>query len=167
MPLFTIETALSIIDYRKSLYTAAFMRNKLSFLTLAAIAMVAAVVVGGGEMDIKRVALMWLFFFAFFLVISGMRVEMKFSKTARLDPTVVMPVILEFMDDRIKVINKSPRIENEVIYDDLYEVLESKSFYFFYFNVRNGSPVKKSDVENKEEFTAFLKEKFGRRYRKI
>ena len=167
MPLFVIETALSIIDYRKSLYVASFLRSKLSYLTLAALALIPAVLIGGGEAGLKKVFFMWIFFVALFLVICGMRLEMKFSKIARSDRTVTMPVRLEFMDDRIKVINKTPYIENEVIYDDLYEVLESKDFYFFYFTVRNGSPVKKADVENKEEFTAFLKKTFGRRYRKI
>ena len=167
MPLFVIETALSIIDYRKSLYVAAFQRSKLSYITLAAIALIPAVLIGRGEAGVKNVIFMWLFFMALFLVICGMRIEMKFSKIARTDRTVTMPVILEFMEDHIKVINKSPRIENEVVYDDLYEVLESKDFYFFYFTTRNGSPVKKTDVENREEFTAFLKKTFGRRYRKI
>lgn len=167
MPLFIIETALSIIDYRKSLYAVAFLRSKISYITLAALSLIPAVLISGGEAGIKSVIQMWIFFMVLFLVICGMRIEMKFSRLARTDKTIVMPVRLEFMEDRIKVINKKPHIENEVVYDDLYEVLESKSFYFFYFTTRNGSPVKKSDVENKEEFTAFLKEKFGRRYRKI
>ena len=167
MPLFIIETALSIIDYRKSLYTAAFLRSKIAYITLAALALIPAVLISGGEAGVKNVIFMWIFFVVLFLVLCGMRIEMKFAKLARTDPTIVMPVRLEFMEDRIKVINKKPHIENEVIYDDLYEVLESKSFYFFYFTNRNGSPVRKIDVENKEEFTAFLKKKFGRRYRKI
>ena len=167
MPLFIIETALSIIDYRKSLYAAAFLRSKIAYLTLAALALIPAVAIGGGEDGVVKVFMSWVFFMVLFLVFCGMRIEMKFSRVARSDRTLLMPVRLEFMEDRIKVINKSPRIEKEVMYEELYEVLESKSFYFFYFTNRNGSPVRKADVENKEEFTAFLKEKFGRRYRKI
>ena len=55
----------------------------------------------------------------------------------------------------------------KIAYNQFYELIESKKSYLFYLDEKYVSCVKKSEISNLEEFSAFLKKAFGCKYRKI
>lgn len=166
--LFVIRTTLNKNDFREYLYISTFLRNKKVFAILYGVCVILAIISNWilHNLTVQSVIVRSLIVFGILVVLLCAGIEVKsrrFAKNTGIDENGENS-ILRFYKDHMEVGIKA---SGDISYDQFYELLESKKYYLFYFNEKFASFVKKSEVQNEEDFSKFLKDVFGDKYRKI
>lgn len=170
-PNIIIHTTMSKEDYRKFLYIATFRRNKFIIPFLGLISLVAGLIVSfeSGYLNFTKLIISWIALFALAIAVAIFKVERRNAQRIKTDKTGVFDSMntLKFYQDRMVMENKELKSTGELKYSQFYALLESKDYFIFYITVNQASLVRKKDVENPDGFRAFLKEKFGSKYKRI
>lgn len=170
-PEIIINTTMSKEDYRKFLYIATFMKNKLTIPLLGLIALIAGLIISfeGNHLNFVKLIISWIVLFALAIAVVLLKVERRNAKRIKTDKTGSFDSIntLKFYEDRLVFENKELKSTGELKYSQFYALLESKEYFIFYLTVNQASLVRKKDVENLDAFREFLADKFGDKYKKI
>lgn len=168
-PIYLIETTMEKEDYRKFLYTATFLRNKLVIPLIALISLVGSVVISAGEpwRKLWTVLLLWGVLFVLSVAVICLRVEAKNKQRIKTDRTAAFgsKAILKFFADSLTMEQPAFASVGTMGYDQFFELLESKDYYIFYLNANQATLIRKKDVADKEGFEKFIREKFAGRYK--
>ena len=70
----------------------------------------------------------------------------------------------EFYEDRMIAKNKFSK--EDIFYSALYKVYETKGYFYFYVNKKSVLIIKKDNAKGNIKFSAFIKEKVNKKYRK-
>ena len=170
-PNIIIHTTMAKEDYRKFLYIATFRRNKLALPLVGLIALLGALIVSfeDGYLNPTALIISWIGFFALAIAAVVFKVERRNAQRIKTDQTGAFDSIntLKFYDDRLVMENQQLKSTGELKYNQFYGLLESKDYFIFYITVNQASLVRKKDVENPDGFRAFLRERFGSRFKRI
>lgn len=168
-PIYLIKTTMEREDYRKFLYTATFLRNKLILPIIALISLVGSLLISAGEpwRSVLAVVLLWVVLFVLSLVAICLRVELRNKQRIKTDRTAVFgsTAILKFYPDCLVIEQPAFDSVGRADYQQFYELLESKDYYIFYLNANQATLIRKKDVADQLGFEKLLREKFAGRYK--
>ncbi len=170
-PRFIIKTTMEKKDYRKFLYFSTFKKNKTSIPLLGLIALLAGIMISwdNGSINFTRLVISWIGLFALAIAFAVIKVEIRVAQRVKTDKTGTFGSIstLKFFDDKIVMENQALKATSQLKYIHFYALVESKDYFIFYINMNQASLVRKQDIENLDEFKAFIAEKFRNRYKSI
>ncbi len=168
-PIFQIETTMDKEDYRKFLYTATFLRNKLILPLVALTSLVGSIVISLGEpwWSPWSVILLWVALFILSIAVICLQVESRNKRRIKTDRTDTFgsKAILQFYAESVTIEQPSLASVGTLGYGQFYEVLQSKDYYIFYLNANQATLIRKKDVSDIVGFEKFLREKFVGRYK--
>lgn len=168
---FVIRTKMEEKDYRKFLYIATFLRNKLVIPFILGISALVALSESffSKQFDVKRFFLMLALFFIVALLAVAFKVERINKKRRATDKTGAFNKYtnMTFYEDKLIVENEAFKSKAELKYNQFYRLLETKAYFIFYYNYNQASLVRKEDMENVYEFKEFIKGKFLGKYSEI
>lgn len=138
---------------------------------IALIALTGSLLVNANDFRFNwiAVAISWPIFFAIAMGAVCFNVERKNRKRVKTDQTGTFDsqTMLEFYDDSVVVENNEVGYSDELAFTQFHSLLESKDYFIFYITATQAALIRKQDVETLDEFTAFLKTSFGKKYRHI
>lgn len=158
-------------DYKKFLYIATFRRNKLLIPFMIALSVIGSLAIGFDSYGFS-----WLRFMLSFVIMTPFifgiiifQVERRNAKRVKTDQTGSFDSIskLTFYEDKMTLEVEAFKSSGEVQYAQFYGVRESKDYFIFYLNVNQASLIRKIDVEELEEFKAFIMDKLKEKYKRI
>lgn len=168
---YTIKTTMEKEDYRKFLYLATFLRNKMVIPMIAGISLAGSLLI---QWDINRlnwiaIIISWIFLFAFAIGAVCFKVERKNKQRIASDQTGTFGSlnVLKFYEDKVVMENESMKSTGELKYTQFFSVLESKDYFIFYFTANQASLIRKKDVNTLGDFKQFLMEVFHDKYKRI
>lgn len=170
-PKIVINTSMSKEDYRKFLYIATFLRNKLVIPLLALISLAGSLIISfdNSSFSVNRLIISWILLFALAVGVIILKVERKNAQRVKTDKTDAFDSInsIRFYDDRMVIENESLKSSGEMKYDQFYYLMESKDYFIFYLTANQASLIRKKDVDNLEGFKEFIVGKFESKYRRL
>ena len=170
---FLITTKMEKEDYRKFLYTATFRRNKLVIPLIVALCLVGALFVTFSSGRTSPIGIILTFIFMFVLAVGTccFKIEHRNKQRVKTDHTGTFGAesVLHFYDDYVEMDTPALKSHAEFRYEQFYGIMESKDYFIFYFTVNQASLVRKKDMaaEDVELFRVFLRDVFGKKYRKL
>lgn len=166
---YEINTKLEKKDYKKFLYIATFLRRPYTILLIIIISFFGGIMAtwDGGMAAKELVIFYWIFMFIISMVTLMWNVERKNKRKSKEGGEVFSRNILYFYDDKIAITDGQLEKPLALTYNQIYEVLESKNYYIFYFSKTMASLIRKEDMAaNTKDFSDFISFKLGNRYRK-
>lgn len=170
MSIFAVKTSLTKSDYHKFLYITSFFKNPdRILLTFCYSAICAALLSFSNGSGIAVTAGLAVVLFLLLMLLRCAGIERKYSVRISTDKTGLLDSVteIEFFDSEMAVRSESPKTVSTIEYDRIYRLYESRDYLMFYCNAGQASVIRKVDVENVGALTAFLREKFGERYKTI
>ena len=169
--LYEITTTMDKEDYRKFSYMTIFRnKSRMALLTVA-------IAVGGailftmmeGNFSLLRFLLIGLILIPTQLLAIFLRVEYK----AHMKMSIIRAGLesarqhITFYDNYLTA--EDSKKHSKVKYDKLYQVLETKDYFFIYASEGSASMVRKIDIhqDDREGFHQFMKTKMGTRYKNL
>lgn len=168
-PKFTIITILEKEDYKKFLYVATFKRNRLVIPFIVIISLLGSLIANINQFNFISLGLTWVIFIILSLLVICIKIEVNSRKRFRTDRTGTFGSenILQFYDDKVVMVNDAYHSKGELEYKNFHELCESKDFFLFYLSSNQANLIRKKDIQNEENFRAFLVGKFQNRYKTI
>lgn len=169
--LFTVTTKMEMEDLRKFFSIATFQRSPYVMPMLVAIAFIAAVFswrVCGFDGYLSLV-LLWLFFGAAAVGAVLFQVERKNKKLLDSDLAAAYqrPLTLNFYADEMIVPGREAGSYSRQSYDDLHQVLAAREYLILFYKANLAGVIRKADAADPAGLEEFLRQKVGKRFRRI
>lgn len=168
-PNFIINTTLESSDYRKFLYIGTFKRNKLVLPFILLITLICSFIANVNTFRFGSIVLTWIIYIMLALLVICIKIEVKNRKRLRTDRTGTFGSNnnLEFYEDKVVMKNEAYHSIGELEYGNFHYLRESKDFFLFYLSYNQATIIRKKDIQNENNFRAFLITKFEGRYKVI
>ena len=173
-PLFQVDTHMERKDYRKFLYIATFFQNPFVIPAILVMCGVVAVLASRqmGRSDLFYMVALWgaisaLVFSAVCFNVEGKnrRRVAAAQQAGALDRRLVM----SFSEQEFFLENPAREASRHLTYEEFHLLMETKDYFIFFLTKHQVTLLRKRDMKEEEldSFSAFIRRKFGKRYRKI
>jgi hypothetical protein len=169
--LYEITTSMDKEDYRKFSYLTIFRKKSQTALLIIAIAVGGAVLftMMEGGFSVPKFLIIGLILIPTELAAIFLTVEYKAYKRMSLIRVGLESARqhITFYDNYLTA--EDAKGHSKIKYEKLYQVLETKDYYFIYAGESSASMVRKMDIheEDRAGFNQFLKAKMGTRYKSL
>lgn len=171
--LFKVDTTMEKEDYRKFLYIAAFRRDYKTFLLMLGLAVSGSFMMAsiGGALSAWKFALFSVLLFCLGFVAICLRIELRYRQQVKTDSRRLFGgwTHMSFYATHLRAESDMEAGKSKRDYGKFYKLLESKSYYIFYYSANSATVLRKEDLPQgkAEDFRTFLLSKFKGRYKKI
>lgn len=172
--IFTIKSSMSKEDYRKFLYTSTFQKSRSKIIFLLSMCLLASYIIAyddGFNILVFIIAVFLFMVFVFSAIVYS--IERRYSQRVKTDKTGIFEsrYKLIFYENKLVTESISPKSQGELHYEQFYEVIETKDYWYFYMTINQASILSKKNIRkssyNVEEFKEFITRKFEGKYKKI
>jgi len=166
--LYEITTSMDKDDYRKFSYLTIFRKKSQTALLIVAMAIGGGILftMMEGSLSLLRFLIITLILIPTELAAIFLRVEYKAYKKMSIIRAGLESARqhIIFYENYLTAVDS--KNQNKVKYDKLYQVLETKDYYFIYSSAGSASMVRKIDIheDDRDGFRQFIKAKMGTRY---
>ncbi|QIB70142.1 YcxB family protein [Aminipila butyrica] len=171
--LFKVDTTMEKEDYKKFLYIAAFRRDYKTFLLMLGLAVCGSFMMAsaGISMNAWKFALFSVLLFSLGFAAICLRIELRYRQQVKADSRRLFGgwTHISFYNTHLKAEADMEAGKSKRDYGKFYKLIESKSYYIFYYSSNAATVLRKEDLpKGKEEaFRTFILDKFKGRYKKI
>lgn len=168
---YKITTTMEREDYRNFLYLITFKRNTSVWLLILFLTIILSISISLITGGIKPLNLLIIAFFMFLVILSALclRLESKVKKKYGKSNAKLLKKdqTLSLSEQGIEATNRSKEGTTSSSYENIYEIWETKDYFFFYFTKDLCSLIRKKDIpkEQYDEIISFLKEKLKSRFK--
>lgn len=169
--LFAIKSSMDNKDYHKFLYIATFIRKKFMIPTIVVVTflMAAFVSYSNNIFQIKSFFIYWIILLIITLFAIIIKLEFQNRERAKKDEDGVFKATetLEFFENEVTIKSTAFKGKSKIKYYKIYEVLETKNYFIIYFNRKQASIIKKSNLDEKtlSSLKDLLCDKIGNKYK--
>ena len=160
---YKIQTQMNEQDYKNFMTFHMFHKGKVIWIYTAFLSIVAAAACTYFT-QIKTVPFFlfcWALMIATIIITLRVKIHLLIKKRLKTDRANLIrsEVIFYFRDEDFVMENQGITAIATLTYDKIYQVIETKDFYALYLNVNQATLISKRNVENVDEFGAFLQER--------
>ena len=160
---YKIQTQMNEQDYKNFMTFHMFHKGKVIWIYTAFLSIVAAAACTYFT-QIKTVPFFlfcWALMIATIIITLRVKIHLLIKKRLKTDRANLIrsEVIFYFRDEDFVTENQGITSTATLTYDKIYQVIETKDFYALYLNVNQATLISKRNVENVDEFGAFLQER--------
>ena len=160
---YKIQTQMNEQDYKNFMTFHMFHKGKVIWIYTAFLSIVAAAACTYFT-QIKTVPFFlfcWALMIATIIITLRVKIHLLIKKRLKTDCANLIrsEVIFYFRDEDFVMENQGITSTATLTYDKIYQVIETKDFYALYLNVNQATLISKRNVENVDEFGAFLQER--------
>ncbi|PAB61156.1 YcxB family protein [Anaeromicrobium sediminis] len=168
--LFSVETTIEKRDYRKCMYSYAFILTKFKLYLIIAPILASVVINYILETDsIKYFIFNVIVVFILIVIAVSLKLEYQINRLIKTDKFWNATRKLDFYKDylikSISVIEGYSKIK----YEQYYKVIEMKEYFLCFYNIQLVLIIRKKDMESEtcDKLRDIFKEEMGKKYRKI
>lgn len=171
-PLYEITTRMDKDDYRKFSYLTVFRKKGRTILLIIVLAAAGAglTMMMDGTFSLLKFLFIWLILIPTAFAAIFVRTEYKAMNWMNLVRAGAASArqTLVFYEDYL-IAKDDTNNSSKIKYDKLYQVLETKDYYFIHVSASSASMLRKRDIDDEDQagFQKFLKVKLGERYKKL
>lgn len=168
---FIVQNKLDEKDFKTFMYISTFFKS-MKKLIITAILFAAFVYLAikdePGNMAINFTKY-YLILLVFFVIALIAHIEMRYRTRIRTDKSGMFeenPELI-FTDKCLKVKSEAFKSEGEITYEMFYKLIETKDYFYFYFNEHQATIVNKKLIDDYDNFRIFIHSKFKKNYKYI
>lgn len=171
--LFDINTVMEISDNRNFLYIRTFKQNSSIFMAMSILAVVGGLFLAFGLRQFYPLGILRSIVTAFAIIwcIILVKIELRHRKRVKEEKTGMLgsKINMKFYEDHMVMTSNISRGESKLYYTDFYGLIETRSYYIFYYSRSQATMLKKKDIDEVErkEFHSFTMSKFEGMYRRL
>lgn len=160
---YKIQTQMNEQDYKNFLTFHMFHKGKAIWIYTAILSIVAATACTYVTqiITIPFFLFCWALMIATILITLRIKIHLLIKKRLKTDRgnLIRSEVIFYFHEEDFVMENQGIASTATLSYDKIYQVVETKDFYALYLNVNQATLISKRNIENVDEFGAFLLER--------
>lgn len=168
---FIVKNKIEEKDFKNFMYISTFFKSiKKLIITLIVFAAFIYLAVRNEPGDIlANFFKFYILIVLLFLVALVINLEMRYRTRVRTDKSGMFKENPEFTftNEYVKIKNDELNSESEIPYDYFYMLIETKDYFYFYYNANQASIMKKSLINDYDDFRVFIHSKFKNNYRYI